>query len=147
MAPKSARAYAATEVFTGVNASDPGQLIVLVYQRIFDHLKMGKKSLEDGAYGIESFTKAHDLIQQGLLACLDYKTGGEVAQSLSAVYEWSLRELISARLAKSPERVQEIIDVLTPLYEAWLALAPRELASTLNTAEFNSSPLQQVANY
>jgi flagellar protein FliS len=147
MAPKSARAYAATEVFTGVNASDPGQLIVLVYQRIFDHLKMGKKSLEDGAYGIESFTKAHDLIQQGLLACLDYKTGGEVAQSLGAVYEWSLRELISARLAKSPERVQEIIDVLTPLYEAWLALAPRELASTLNTAEFNSSPLQQVANY
>jgi flagellar protein FliS len=147
MAPKSARAYAATEVFTGVNASDPGQLIVLVYQRIFDHLKMGKKSLEEGGYGIESFTKAHDLIQQGLLACLDYKTGGEVAQSLGAVYEWSLRELINARLVKSPERIQEIIDVLTPLYEAWLALAPAELAPTLNTAEFNSSPLQQAVNY
>ena len=147
MAPKSARAYAATEVFTGVNASDPGQLIVLVYQRIFDHLKMGKKALEAGEYGIESFTKAHDLIQQGLLACLDYKTGGEVAQSLGAVYEWSLREVISARLAKSPERIQEIMDVLTPLYEAWLALAPTELAPTLNTAEFNSSPLQQAVNY
>jgi flagellin-specific chaperone FliS len=47
---------------------------------------MGKKALEAGDYGIESFTKAHDLIQQGLLACLDYKTGGEVAQSLGAVY-------------------------------------------------------------
>ena len=147
MAPKSARAYAATEAFTGVNASGPGQLIVMVYQRVFDHLNMGKKSLEEGGYGIESFTKAHDLIQQGLLACLDYKTGGEVAQSLGAVYEWSLRELISARLAKSPERIQEIIDVLTPLYEAWLALAPTELAPTLNTAEFNSSSLQQAVNY
>jgi flagellar protein FliS len=78
---------------------------------------------------------------------LDYNTGGEVAQSLGAVYEWSLRELISARSAKSPERIQEIIDVLTPLYEAWLALAPTELAPALNTAEFNSSSYQQAVNY
>ena len=147
MVSKSARAYAATEAFTGVNASDPGQLIVLVYQRVFDHLNMGKKALEDGEYGIESFTKAHDLIQQGLLACLDFETGGEVAQSLSAVYEWSLRELISARSAKSPERIQEIIDVLTPLYEAWSALAPKEFSSNLNASELQSQSLQQVVNY
>ncbi len=147
MVSKSARAYAATEAFTGVNASDPGQLIVLVYQRVFDHLNMGKKALEDGDYGIESFTKAHDLIQQGLLACLDYETGGEVAQSLGAVYEWSLRELIAARSAKSAERIQEIIDVLTPLYEAWSALAPKEFTPTLNASEQQSELLQQVVNY
>jgi flagellar protein FliS len=147
MANKSARAYAATEAFTGVNASDPGQLIVLVYQRVFDHLNMGKKALEAGDYGIESFTKAHDLIQQGLLACLDYNTGGEVAQSLGAVYEWSLRELISARSAKSPERIQEIIDVLTPLYEAWLALAPNEFVPALNSAELNTDSYQRAVNY
>ena len=147
MVSKSARAYAATEAFTGVNASDPGQLIVLVYQRVFDHLNMGKKALEDGDYGIESFTKAHDLIQQGLLACLDYETGGEVAQSLGAVYEWSLRELIAARSAKSAERIQEIIDVLTPLYEAWSALAPKEFTPTLKASEQQSELLQQVVNY
>lgn len=147
MVSKSARAYAATEAFTGVNASDPGQLIVLVYQRIFDHLNMGKKALEEGEYGIESFTKAHDLIQQGLLACLDYETGGEVAQSLGAVYEWSLRELVSARTTKAPERVQEIINVLTPLYEAWSALAPKEFTSTLNALELQSQPIEQAANY
>lgn len=147
MVSKSARAYAATEAFTGVNASDPGQLIVLVYQRIFDHLNMGKKALEDGGYGIESFTKAHDLIQQGLLACLDYETGGEVAQSLGAVYEWSLRELVSARTTKSPERIQEIIDVLTPLYEAWSVLAPKEFTGMLNAQEMPSQALQQVENY
>lgn len=147
MVSKSARAYAATEAFTGVNASDPGQLIVLVYQRIFDHLNMGKKALEEGQYGIESFTKAHDLIQQGLLACLDYETGGEVAQSLGAVYEWSLRELVAARTTKSPERIQEIIDVLTPLYEAWSALAPKEFTGMLNAQELPSQTLQQAVNY
>lgn len=147
MVSKSARAYAATEAFTGVNASDPGQLIVLVYQRVFDHLNMGKKALEDGDYGIESFTKAHDLIQQGLLACLDYETGGEVAQSLGAVYEWSLRELIAARSAKSAERIQEIIDVLTPLYEAWSALAPKEFIPTLSASDLNSENYDRAVNY
>lgn len=145
MASKSARAYAANEVITGVNGSDSGQLIVLVYERVFDHLKLAKKALEDGVYGIEPFTKAHDLIQQGLLACLDYEGGGEVALSLGAVYEWTLREILSARLNKSPEKVQEILDVLTPLYEAWLVLAPKELIVSLGVS--TEMDLPQAANY
>jgi flagellar protein FliS len=147
MAPKSARAYAATDSLTGVNGSNPGQLIVLVYERIFDHLKLAKKALESGDYGIEPFTKAHDLIQQGLLACLDYDGGGEVAQSLSAVYEWSLREILSARLTKSPEKVQEVLDVLLPLYEAWLALAPKDVMPSLRDGESAGASYAQAANY
>jgi flagellar protein FliS len=147
MPSRSARAYSDSAAQTGVSSAAPGDLIVLIYERIFDHLNMGKKALEEGGYGIESFTKAHDLIQQGLLACLDYETGGEVAQSIGAVYEWSLRELISARTTKSPERIQEIIEVLMPLYEAWSALAPKEFTSSLNALEQQSQPLQQVANY
>ncbi len=131
MGSKSARAYAANSVETGVGAADSSQLIVMVYERLFDHLKIGKKELETGRYGIESFTKAHDLIQQGLVACLDYKDGGDVAQNLGAIYEWSLREILSARLGKSPQKVQTVIDTLTPLYEAWLALAPKEPIQTL----------------
>jgi flagellar protein FliS len=145
MISKSARAYAANEVITGVNGSDAGQLIVLVYERVFDHLKLAKKALEAGEYGIEPFTKAHDLIQQGLLACLDYEGGGEVALSLGAVYEWTLREILSARLNKSPEKVQEILDVLTPLYEAWLVLAPKEMIVNLSVSQ--EAGLPQVANY
>ena len=132
MASKSAKAYAANNVETGVSAADSSQLIVLVYERLFDHLKIGKKELEAGQYCIESFAKAHDLIQQGLIACLDYKDGGDIAHSLSAIYDWSLREILSARINRSPERIQEVMDVLTPLYEAWLALAPKEPIQTLN---------------
>jgi flagellar protein FliS len=145
MASKSARAYAANEVITGVHGANAGQLIVLVYERVFDHLKLAKKALEGGDYGIEPFTKAHDLIQQGLLACLDYEGGGEVALSLGAVYEWTLREILSARLNKSAEKVQEILDVLMPLYEAWLALAPKEPVVSLSVAQ--EVDLPQTANY
>ena len=78
MASKSARAYAANEVITGVHGSDAGQIL-------------------------------------------------------------------SARLNKSPEKVQEILDVLTPLYEAWIVLAPKESIVSLSVAQ--EAGLPQAANY
>ena len=146
MGSKSALAYAANSIETGVVAANSSQLIVLVYERLFDHLKIGKKELESGRYGIESFTKAHDLIQQGLVACIDYKEGGDIAQSLGAIYEWALREIINARVAKSPEKVQEILDVLIPLYEAWISLAPKEPMPALQAVS-SSNPARAVAAY
>jgi flagellar protein FliS len=117
-----------------------------VYERLFDHLKIGKKELENGRYGIESFTKAHDLIQQGLVACIDYKEGGDIAQSLGAIYEWALREIINARVTKSPEKIQEVLDVLTPLYEAWVSLAPKEPIPVLQAVS-SSNPARVAAAY
>lgn len=147
MSARAAKAYATNQTHTGVNSADPGQLVVLVYERIFDHLKLAKNALESGEYGVESFTKAHDLIQQGLLACLDYQSGGEVAQSLGGIYEWSLNEILSARLTKSPEKVQGVLDVLTPLYDAWLALAPKEPVHVLQVAPGSSEKVLQAVNY
>jgi len=146
MGSKSALAYAANSIETGVVAANSSQLIVLVYERLFDHLKIGKKELENGRYAIESFTKAHDLIQQGLVACIDYKEGGDIAQSLGAIYEWSLREILSARLNRSPENIQEVLDVLTPLYEAWISLAPQEPTPVLQAVSA-SNPVKVAAAY
>ena len=126
MTSKAARAYASNENNSGVISSEPSELVVLVYERILDHLKVGKKMLEDGDYGIEQFTKANDLIQKGLLACLDHDNGGEVSLNLGAIYEWSLREIVKGRLDKSPQRIASVIDVLTPLYEAWISLSTKE---------------------
>ena len=119
---RAARAYKNTHVQTGVTAADSNDLIIMIYERLFDNLKKGKKELTDGSYAIEPLSAAHDLIQKGLLACLDYKLGGEIAINLSLVYEWAMRNLIAARIEKSPTKIQEIIDVLTPLYEGWLSI-------------------------
>jgi len=120
---KAARAYANMSAHTGVHALSPAGLISLIYERVFDHLNIGKAALESGQNGIEPFMKAHDLIQQGLLACLDYENGGEIAINLKEIYEWSLRELISARLEKSPEKIDNIINTLAPIAEGWVAIA------------------------
>ena len=135
MSARAAKAYGATQDHTGVSASDPAQLIVMVYERLFDHLRAGKVGMANGDYAIESFTKAHDLIQQGLLACLDRQAGGEIAESLSAIYEWALREIVEARTTKAPEKIENVIAVLTPLYEGWLSLSPKEVIKHASSPE------------
>ncbi|MCM0028118.1 MAG: flagellar export chaperone FliS [Polynucleobacter sp.] len=147
MNTRAAKMYAENNTHTSVVSADSGQLIVLVYERIFDHLKLAKLALENGQYAIEPFTKAHDLMQQGLLACLDYQNGGDVAQSLGAVYEWALREILNARLTKSPAKVQEVLDVLAPLYEAWLALAPKESIPSLRIIQGAGETESRAVNY
>jgi flagellar protein FliS len=128
MSRKAAFRYAENETMTAVLGGDARELIVLIHQRIFDHLKLAKQELERGELGIEYFIKASDLIQQGLLGCLDYEKGKDVAHNLSAIYVWSMQELLSARVARSPERVQNVMNTLTPLYEAWVELSPNSIS-------------------
>lgn len=132
---RAARAYLSNDVDTSVGSFGPGQIIVLIYERTLDHLRLAKLSLNAGEYGIEHFNRAHDLIQKGLLACLNPVSGGEVAENLGLIYQWALREMINARLNKSPEKVQEILDVLTPLYEAWLVLTPKEKIANISQGD------------
>jgi flagellar protein FliS len=115
----AAKKYASNQIQTGVEAANPAQLIVMIYERILDHLRIGKTELENSQYGIESFTKASDLIQIGLLAPLDYQKGGDIATNLKTIYDWALFTIIQGRLQKQPEKIQEIITVFQSLNEAW----------------------------
>jgi len=132
----AAKAYATTKSETDVSTSSSPELILVVYERLFDHLKAGKKELEAGLYGIEPFSKASDLINIGLLASLDFDKGKDIADNLRLIYDWALTTILQARLKKSPDMIQNIIDVLTPLYEGWSGVIPK------NSAQSQSVSLQ-----
>ena len=126
MSLRAAKAYANNDVQGGVLESDPVGLIALILERTIDHLKLGKRDIEQNGYGIDHFTKANDLIQKGLLACLDYDHGEDIAHNLAAIYEWSLREIIKGRVEKDPQIILGVIRVLTPIYEGWVTLTSKE---------------------
>jgi flagellar protein FliS len=125
MMNKAALKYADSSNLTSVMAADARELIVLIHERIFDHLKVAKKSLENNELNVDSFVKASDLILKGLLGCLDYEKGKEIAENLSLIYIWALQELIVARGERSADKVQDVINTLNPLYEAWIELSDR----------------------
>jgi len=134
---RSAKAYANNDVQTSVASSSSEELIILVYEKIFEHLRVAKLELIENRYGIEFFTKASDLINLGLLASLDLQKGGEIASNLRSIYEWALDKILEARLKKSPEMVQDVINTLTPLYEAWVFLGNPNISSNRNIFSTN----------
>ncbi|QWD64620.1 flagellar export chaperone FliS [Polynucleobacter sp. MWH-UH2A] len=126
MSARAAKAYANNDAHGGVLDQNPVEIIVLIFERLFDHLKLGKIALEKKDYGIDHFTKANDLIQKGLLACLDYEQGGEIANNHAAIYEWSLREIIRARIDNDPTVIENVINILGTVCEGWLSLTQKE---------------------
>jgi flagellar protein FliS len=117
------KVYSDNDAETSVSSSNSSELILLVYERIFDQLQTGKFELSQGRFGIDFLSKASDLINLGLLSSLDFNKGGEIAVNLKLIYEWALKTINEARIKKSPEKIQEVIDILKPLYEAWEEIA------------------------
>jgi flagellar protein FliS len=115
----AANAYKNTEITTSVSSASTNELILLVYDRVLENLRRGKIELENNRPGIEEFTVANELINLGLLASLDDQKGGEIAQNLRNIYLWAMHSIIDARLSKSYEKVEEIINVLNNLRQAW----------------------------
>lgn len=119
MTMRSHRAYAATQRETGVSSARPIDLVVMVYERLLDHLRSAQLQMSEGADSSESLTKAVDLITTGLEACLDKVQGGEIAENLAVIYKWASREIMMARLRRDPQMLQGVINALQPLAEAW----------------------------
>lgn len=113
------RAYAATQRETAVSSARPIDLVVMVYERLLDHLRSAQLQMAAGTDPVESLTKALELITTGLESCLDMERGGEIAQNLAAIYEWASRDILRARLRRDPQLIQGVIDAMNSLAQAW----------------------------
>ena len=119
MTSRAHRAYADTQRETSVSSAKPVELVVMVYQRLLDHLHTGKVQMSEGNDSSESFTKAVELITKGLRSCLDVEKGGEISHNLQVIYDWATKEITLARLRRDPEMIQGVINAFVPLAEAW----------------------------
>ena len=119
MTMRSHSAYAATQRETAVASARPIDLVVMVYERLLDHLRSAQLQMSEGADSSETLTKAVNLITTGLEACLNKAQGGEIAENLAIVYGWANREIMMARLRRDPQMLQGVINAMQPLAEAW----------------------------
>jgi len=113
------RAYAATQRETAVSSARPIDLVVMVYDRLLDHLRSAQLQMAAGTDPSESLTKALELINQGLGSCLNMTRGGEIARNLAGIYDWASRDILRARLRRDAQLIQGVIDALQPLAQAW----------------------------
>lgn len=121
---KAAQAYQRNAVLT----ASPEKIIQMLYDAAIRHLEQGRNALDDPStthsaqVGI-SLGKALSIIGE-LRSALDYDKGGEVAQQLGSLYEFTIEQLTQANLTRSPEHIDPTLRVMRTLKEGWDGIIP-----------------------
>ncbi len=111
---------------TQVTTVDGVRLIVLLYEGAIKFLLTAQEGI-----GEKDVVKRHNHINRTLdiitelKNALNFSQGGEIAKSLNALYLFMQRHLTMANIENDAQKVQEVINILSSLKEAWEAIASR----------------------
>ena len=111
--------YSHNEIAT----SSQGRLIIMMYEGAVKFVNLAIEGVDNKDLSKKGIyiNKAHDIINELSLA-LDMKKGGEVAQKLEALYQFILHQLTLANIKSDRKALESILNVLTPLLQAWTEL-------------------------
>ncbi len=120
-----ANAYAKIGIETGVGSASPHKLILMLFDGAI--MAIGSASRQMQANEIaekgQSISKAIDIITNGLEASLDMKIEGELAERLSALYEYMCARLLHAGIKNDRAALDEVAGLLTEIRSAWEEIA------------------------
>jgi len=124
-------AYAKIGIETGVLAASPHKLIVMLFDGALAALNDAANGIRNRDIAVKgkSLSKAIMIIDSGLRAALDKKSGGEIAESLDALYEYMSGRLLTANVNSDLGVVEEVQRLLIELRDAWNAIADTPAAS------------------
>ena len=119
--PRAASAYQRINVETSMHTLDQHQLVSLLYQGVLTSLATARGALARGdvATKCNAISKAVRIIEEGLSTALDIEAGGELAQNLSALYDYSLRQLILANARNDDALLGEVMRLIEPIAQSW----------------------------
>lgn len=119
-----ANVYAQLGLETGVVAASPNKLVVMLYEGAISACRnaIAHMANQDIQHKGEMISKAILIIESGLRLSLDKKAGGEIAQSLDALYAYMSQRLTMANIHNQAALVEEVIGLLTELKGAWEAI-------------------------
>jgi len=144
---RGANAYAKVGLETGVVASSPHKLIVMLFEGALVAAKAGQAHMAAGETEKKglSISKAINIIDNGLRASLD-QSAGEVAQNLYSLYEYMSRRLIEANLKNDRAMLDEVIGLLADLKGAWDAIGDNAAApAPVQAAPAPNAPQRMMA--
>ncbi len=110
---------------TSIRSIGPERMIVMLYEGIVRRIEAARAAIDKGDISsrCSNIQKAQDIINE-LDRSLDHNVGGEIAANLSAVYGFMKRELTDAQITGEAVHIDNVLQVTTPLLEAWQAIKP-----------------------
>lgn len=122
-------AYAAQYKQTGLASevleASPHKLVQLMLAGAIARLTLAEACLARGDLPrkARAISDATGIIG-GLAGGLDLDAGGEIAQSLDALYDYMQRTLAQANVDNNLDQVREVVGLLREIESAWNAIAP-----------------------
>ncbi|KHE91933.1 MAG: flagellar export chaperone FliS [Candidatus Scalindua rubra] len=103
-----------------VDTASPIGLVIMLYDRAIVLLNKAKIEISEKQYEAKGHTldKATEIIFE-LLTTLDKDKGGEIASSLSNLYNFILREITDANSKLNSKPLDNAIRILSELRESW----------------------------
>lgn len=138
--PSGASAFASTYrqvgVQTGVCGASPHQLVLMLYDGYNESVNDARVAMQTGQIEAKgkAIGRALRIVDEGLKASLDVKSGGAMAENMMAVYAYVLRRLSEANLSNDSKLLDECLRVMEPLRSAWVAIRPNVSARPASDA-------------
>jgi len=109
---------------TQVTTTDKGRLIVLLYEGAIRFLHQARECAEAGdvAGKCNYINRALDIIAE-LNQSLNMNEGGELSTNLRRLYLFWSEHLIQAKIKKDTKQIDEVIQMLSSLNDAWSTVA------------------------
>ncbi|HEX22495.1 MAG TPA: flagellar export chaperone FliS [Chromatiales bacterium] len=119
--------YTQVAVHSGVGAASPHRLIEMLLQAALDKIAAARGYMAQGIID----KKAQHIISavaivEGLRVSLDMEKGGEIAENLFSLYDYMERRLTEANASNDIAILDEMINLIKPIKEAWDAI-PQEV--------------------
>lgn len=119
---------AATYRRNSILTASPEKIIRMLYDAAIQNLERSRAALSDpgqthSAEVGEALGKALSIIAE-LKASLDKERGGEIAENLDGLYDFSMNQISQANINRAPGPVENSLRVMRTLKEGWDAVIP-----------------------
>lgn len=122
--------YTQVGVETGVTDASPHSLVLMLLEGAIISVNIAKMQMEQKNIGEKctAISRALMIIDDGLRASLDKKSGGEIAENLDSLYEYMGNRLIMANIHNQIEPLEEVARLLSEIKGAWSEIKPNRVA-------------------
>ncbi len=106
-----------------VETASPIDLVIMLYDRAIVLLDKAINEISEKKYEEKntSLMKATDIVFE-LLSILDNDKGGEIAASLSRLYNFVIRAITNANMSLDTKELENAKRILSELRESWISI-------------------------
>jgi flagellar secretion chaperone FliS len=126
-------AYQSVSVHGGIANADPHGLVLMLMDAAVERMTTARGCMQRAEI-VRKAKLLHSCISiiAELRGSLDMARGGAIAQNLSDLYDYMMRQLLRANVENNPAFISEVLSLLAEIRNAWVAIGPevRQMART-----------------